>query len=122
MHILRRRARFSAAHRLPHVPPGHPCGRLHGHTWEIEVELRTATLPSDGWVMDFAEVDAALAPALDQLDHRVLNDVPGLDNPTSERLAVWLAEALADALPGIAAVRVREGRDSEVEYRLRQSI
>ncbi|HMC39811.1 MAG TPA: 6-carboxytetrahydropterin synthase QueD [Acidimicrobiales bacterium] len=85
---------FEAAHRLPHVPDGHKCARLHGHSFRVEVHVTGPVDPDLGWVMDFADVRAAFAPLHDALDHRYLNEVPGLENPTSEHLAAWIWEHL----------------------------
>jgi 6-pyruvoyltetrahydropterin/6-carboxytetrahydropterin synthase len=114
------RATFSlaSARRLPSVAEGHPCGRLHGHTFGVQLLLRGPIDPVMGWVMDFEEITAAWAPMCDRLDHRVLNDVAGLENPTSERLAVWILEALAPALPLLTAVTVSETGGFEATYRI----
>ena len=87
-----------AAHRLPHVPEGHKCARLHGHSFRIELHLSGPVDPQAGWVMDFADVKAAFKPIYERLDHHYLNDIPGLENPTSERLAIWIWERLKPAL------------------------
>ncbi len=100
--------RIEAAHRLPNVPEGHKCARLHGHSFEIEIHLRGSIEPTLGWVCDFAEVKGAFAPLFEQLDHHYLNDVPGLENPTSENLAVWIWDALQPRLPLLARVVVHE--------------
>jgi 6-pyruvoyltetrahydropterin/6-carboxytetrahydropterin synthase len=107
---------FEAAHRLPNVPAGHKCARLHGHSFRIEVRLRGPVDAGQGWVLDFADVRAAFAPLHDQLDHRYLNDVTGLENPTSENLAVWVWDRLADQLP-LCAIVVRETCTSGCVYR-----
>ena len=107
---------FEAAHRLPGVPEGHKCRRLHGHSFRVEVRVGGEVDPGAGWVMDFAELKAAFAPLHDQLDHRYLNEVPGLANPTSEVLARWIWDRLTGALP-LTAVVVRETCTSGVVYR-----
>lgn len=99
---------LEAAHRLPNVPEGHKCARLHGHSFKVELHLRGELGAHSGWVMDFAEVKAAFQPIHEQLDHHYLNDIEGLDNPTSERLAVWLWDRLKPALPLLARVVVHE--------------
>ena len=81
---------LEAAHRLPNVPPGHKCARLHGHSFRIELHVSGEPDPHAGWVMDFADLKAAFAPIYERLDHHYLNDIDGLENPTSERLAEWL--------------------------------
>jgi len=108
--------RIEAAHRLPNVPPGHKCARLHGHSFGIEVHVRGPVDAKLGWVMDFADLAAAFAPLFDQLDHRYLNDVPGLDNPTSENLARWIWEALKPRLPLLDHIVVHETCTSACRY------
>jgi len=108
---------IEAAHRLPNVPEGHKCARLHGHSFGIELRVRGPLDPTFGWVMDFADIKAAFKPIYDRLDHHYLNEIPGLENPTSERLAVWIWEALQPALPALSAVIVRETCTSGCEYR-----
>ncbi|MEU7609384.1 6-carboxytetrahydropterin synthase QueD [Micromonospora zamorensis] len=107
---------FEAAHRLPRVPDGHKCARLHGHSYKVQVHVRGDVDPATGWVMDFAEIKKAFRPLHDQLDHYYLNDVPGLDNPTSENLARWIWERLIDQLP-LSEILVRETCTSGCVYR-----
>lgn len=99
---------IEAAHRLPNVPAGHKCARLHGHSFRIEVHVAGTLGAESGWVMDFADIKAAFQPLHDQLDHRYLNEIEGLDNPTSERLAEWIWARLKPALPGLSKVVVHE--------------
>ena len=89
---------IEAAHRLPQVPAGHKCARLHGHSFRVEVHVAGPVGDHSGWVMDFADVKAAFQPLYAQLDHHYLNEVEGLDNPTSERLAMWIWERLKPCL------------------------
>ena len=98
---------FEAAHRLPNVPPEHKCARLHGHSFRIEVRVRGPVDAQQGWVMDFAQIKAAFVGLHDQLDHRYLNEIAGLENPTSENLAVWIWDRLCARLP-LSAIVVRE--------------
>jgi len=107
---------FEAAHRLPRVPDGHKCARLHGHSYRVQVHVRGDVDPATGWVMDFAEIKKAFRPLHDQLDHYYLNDLPGLDNPTSENLARWIWERLIDQLP-LSEILVRETCTSGCVYR-----
>jgi 6-pyruvoyltetrahydropterin/6-carboxytetrahydropterin synthase len=97
-----------AAHRLPHVPPGHKCGRLHGHSFRVEVHVKGPVREETGWVMDFADIKGAFRPLLEQLDHHYLNEVEGLSNPTSENLARWIWHRLRPALPLLSKVVVCE--------------
>jgi 6-pyruvoyltetrahydropterin/6-carboxytetrahydropterin synthase len=108
---------FEAAHRLPNVPEGHKCARLHGHSFQVRVSVHGVVHPRSGWVMDFADLKQAYRPIHDQLDHRYLNEIPGLENPTSEELARWIWRALRPALPGLTAIEVRETCTSGCVYR-----
>ena len=112
---LQRDYRFEAAHFLPFVPPGHPCARVHGHSYVISITIEGDVDPITGWVMDFAEIDAHVQPAIARLDHRLLNDVAGLANPTSEQLAAWMWKR-CESLPGVVEVRVSETQRSSCTY------
>ena len=91
---------FEAAHRLTHVPDGHKCARLHGHSYRVEIHVHGPVGEDTGWVMDFQEIKDAFAPLHDQLDHHYLNEVAGLGNPTSENLAQWIwVQADRDTAP-----------------------
>lgn len=107
---------FEAAHRLPNVPPGHKCGRTHGHSFRVTVHVAGEVGPETGWIIDFADIKAAWRPLYDQLDHRYLNDVAGLENPTSENLARWVWDRLLPALPGLSRVDVRETCSAGASY------
>jgi len=89
---------FEAAHRLPNVPPGHKCARLHGHLFRVSIHVRGAVGGESDWVMDFGDINAAFQPLYVQLDHYYLNEIAGLENPTSEVLAGWICERLRPAL------------------------
>ena len=105
-----------SAHRLPNVPADHKCARMHGHSFKVEVHVRGDLHPEIGWVVDFADIGVAWRPLHDALDHRCLNDVPGLENPTSELLAKWIWARLKPTLPGLAKVVVRETCTSGCAY------
>ena len=105
-----------AAHRLPHVPEGHKCARLHGHSFRIELHLSGPVDPQAGWVMDFADVKAAFKPIYERLDHHSLNDIPGLENPTSEQLAKWIWDQAKPLLPLLSAIVVHETCTSGCRY------
>lgn len=100
--------RFEAAHHLPHVPPQHKCRRLHGHSFRCEIHVEGPCDPHTGWVRDFADLRAAFAPLHAVLDHHYLNEVEGLQNPTSEVLARWIWDKMALGLPGLCAIVVHE--------------
>lgn len=108
---------IEAAHRLPNVPADHKCARLHGHSFRIEVHVSGAVGPDTGWVQDFADLRAAFAPVHAQLDHQYLNEVPGLENPTSENMAAWIWEKLAPDLSMLSKIVVQETCNSGCIYR-----
>ena len=108
---------FEAAHRLPHVPQGHKCGRLHGHSFLVRIEISGEVDPHTGWVMDFADLTARFQPIYDQLDHHYLNEITGLENPTSEVLAHWIWQQLKPRLPLLSAVMVKETCTAGCTYR-----
>lgn len=99
---------IEAAHRLPNVPPGHKCARLHGHSFRVEIHVAGEPQADTGWVMDYADIKAAFQPLYERLDHHYLNEVEGLENPTSELLARWIWRRLQPALPGLVRVVVHE--------------
>ncbi len=99
---------LESAHRLPNVPEGHKCARVHGHSFRVEIHVRGPVDEHLGWVMDFAELKSAFEPLFLQLDHHYLNDVPGLENPTSENLARWIWRELQPRLPRLSRVLVHE--------------
>ena len=107
---------IEAAHWLPNVPAGHKCGRLHGHSFRLQLWVSGPLDPRLGWVMDFADVKTAFKVIEDRIDHRCLNEVPGLENPTSENLARWLWRELRSALPLLNKVVVQETCTSGCVY------
>ena len=109
--------RFEAAHRLPNVPADHKCARLHGHSFHIAVHVEGPVDETAGWVMDFADIKRAAEPILARLDHYYLNEVEGLENPTSEVIARWIWERLEPGLPGLSQIVVRETCNSGCSYR-----
>lgn len=108
---------FEAAHRLPNVPESHKCARMHGHSYRITIRVEGEVDDRLGWVTDFGAVDEHVRPLIAQLDHRVLNEIQGLENPTSELLAVWLWQRLEPQLPVLTAVEVSETPTSRCIYR-----
>jgi len=106
-----------AAHRLPNVPEEHKCARLHGHSFRIEVHVSGPVGTQLGWVMDFADLQRAFQPVFDQLDHHYLNEIDGLDNPTSENLARWIWQQLSPGLEGLRKIIVQETCNAGCIYR-----
>lgn len=99
---------FEAAHRLPNVPEGHQCSRLHGHSFKVQIHVAGPIGETTGWVMDFADLKAAFKPTLERLDHYYLNDIPGLENPTSEVIAKWIWAELKPKLPELSKILIKE--------------
>ena len=115
---LTRRFGFESAHRLPMVPAEHKCSRVHGHSFRIDISLAGEVDPAMGWLLDYGEISARVEPVLKQeLDHRLLNDVPGLENPTSEVLCGWLWNRLKPLVPHLAAITVHETCTARCTYR-----
>ena len=114
---LRKTFQFEAAHLLPHLPKSHKCRRLHGHSFQVEVALAGECDPRLGWLMDYADITAAFMPLWRKLDHYYLNAIPGLENPTSEHLALWLWERLSPRLPGLSRIEIAETATSGCIYR-----
>ena len=108
---------FEAAHRLPNVEEGHKCGRLHGHSFFVRIYVEDHVDPHTGWVMDFAELKKHFKPLYDQLDHNYLNEIEGLENPTSEVLAKWIWNKLKPTLPILSQVHIKETCTSGCIYR-----
>ncbi len=113
---------FEAAHFLPNVPAGHKCGRMHGHSFMVRLEITGEVDAHTGWVMDFSEIKAAFKPVYQQLDHYCLNEIPGLENPTSEVLAEWIWQQMKPTLPLLSAVRVKETCTAGCVYRGPQAV
>ena len=108
---------FESAHRLPHVPVGHKCSRLHGHSFRVAIYIEGEVDPHTGWIRDFSEIKAIFKPLYEILDHNYLNDIPGLDNPTSENMAKWIWQQLKPLLPELSRIRIHETCTSGCEYR-----
>ncbi|MBO4351143.1 MAG: 6-carboxytetrahydropterin synthase QueD [Proteobacteria bacterium] len=108
--------RFEAAHRLPHVPEGHKCGRLHGHSYQVDVIIKGEVNPATSMVIDFAEITKAWEPMHNVLDHYYLNEIEGLENPTSEVLAQWIYVRMKRELPCLSAIYVHETCTSSARY------
>ncbi len=108
---------FEAAHRLPNAPAGHKCQRLHGHSFAVDIVVEGKVDPHAGWVVDFADLKKAVEPIRESLDHRYLNEIPGLENPTSECIALWIWNRLGPLVPRLCRVQVRETCTNACTYR-----
>ncbi len=111
------RIRFESARRLPKTPPTHPCHNVYGLAFHLDIHVEGRLDEATGWVFDFAEIERAVAPLRGLVDHRYLNDVEGLSNPTSEVLVTWFWDRLRPKLPGLTALELRENEVSRVIYR-----
>jgi 6-pyruvoyltetrahydropterin/6-carboxytetrahydropterin synthase len=118
MHVrLVRSFGFEAAHWLPTFPEGHKCRRMHGHSFRVEVAVEGDVPPEQGYLIDYGDIQAAIDVVFSQLDHRCLNDIDGLENPTSEMVAAWIWQRLAASLPQLAEIVVQETCTSRCVYR-----
>lgn len=106
---------FEAAHKLPLVPKEHKCFNLHGHSFKIKITI-DGPINEMGWVIDFSELKKICSPYIEQLDHSYLNEIEGLENPTSENIAIWLWKRLRDQLPQLSSIQVMETCNSGCEY------
>ena len=109
--------RFEAAHQLPRVAPGHRCARMHGHSFRFELSLVGTVDPDSGWFIDFGVLDEFVNPIVERLDHHLLNEIEGLENPTSEVLSMWIWDQLLPSLPQLHAVTLWETHDARCVYR-----
>lgn len=107
---------FEAAHWLPTFPEGHKCRRLHGHSFRVDVEVTGDVLPEKGYLIDYGEIKKAVSPIREQLDHYLLNDIEGLENPTAEMIARWIYDRLKPMLPMLVAVQIHETCTSTARY------
>lgn len=114
---LRKTYQFEAAHLLPRLPKSHKCRRLHGHSFKVEIVVAGECDSKLGWLMDYAEISRRFRPIWKKLDHRYLNEIPGLKNPTSEEIAVWIWKKLKPKLPLLAEVVVAETCTARAVYR-----
>jgi len=108
---------FEAAHTLPKAPPGHKCRRLHGHSFKVELVCEGDADEDTGWLVDFADIKRAFKPSLERLDHRYLNEIEGLENPTAENLARWIWTRVKPVLPPLTQINVAETCHAQCEYR-----
>ena len=118
MHVrLTKDYTFEAAQTLPKVPSTHKCGRMHGHSFKLEISVEGEVDPETGWLYDHALISRAMDPLLEMLDHSYLNDIPGLENPTIENMCRWFWERLSPDLPGLAEIVIHETPTARCRYR-----
>lgn len=119
--VITKRFTFDSAHYLPNVPDGHKCGRMHGHTYTVWLHVSGPVGEREGWVVDFSDLKTEWKPLEAELDHKTLNDLPGLENPTAENLGAWIWQRMTDrdALPPgvrLVAVEIAETPDSRALF------
>lgn len=107
---------FEAAHWLPTFPEGHKCRRMHGHSFKVDVIVAGELDVAKGFLVDYGDIKAVTAPLEQQLDHYCLNEIAGLENPTSEMIAKWIWDRLKPQLPILAQIVVHETCTSRCEY------
>ncbi len=114
--IIFKQFSFDSAHFLPHVPPEHKCREIHGHTYTLTVYVEGPLHPVLGWVTDFTDLKNAVSPIVKMVDHKMLNNIAGLENPTCELFAVWFWDKIKPNLPELKKIRLNETLTSGVEY------
>lgn len=107
---------FDAAHLLPNVHEGHKCKNLHGHTYHLTVFVEGNLLEKEGWVIDFSDLKAIVNPIIKMVDHAYLNNLPGLENPTAEIIAIWLWDKIRPCLPSLKRIELKETPTCGVIY------
>lgn len=114
--IIYKKFSFDSAHYLPHVPEDHKCGRMHGHTYTLTVFFEGEPDPHMGWLVDFSEVKAVISPLVKSIDHKLLNEIPGLENPTSEVIAAWFWHQIKPKMPLLKRIELNETPSTGVIY------
>ena len=114
--ILYKQFTFDAAHYLPKVPDGHKCKQMHGHTYHLTIFIEGEVLKERGWVLDFGDIKELLKPVLGVIDHALLNNIPGLENPTAELFSIWLWDKIKPLLPELKKIELKETPTSGVIY------
>ncbi|MBT8191255.1 MAG: 6-carboxytetrahydropterin synthase QueD [Bacteroidia bacterium] len=107
---------FDSAHFLPHVPDGHKCKNTHGHTYRLTVYLDGPLVDELGWVVDFADLKKIVKPIVDSVDHQLLNEIEGLENPTCEIFAIWFWNKIKEKMPLLSRIELNENPTSGVIY------
>jgi 6-pyruvoyltetrahydropterin/6-carboxytetrahydropterin synthase len=114
--IIYKQFSFDAAHFLPVVPEGHKCGNMHGHTYRLTVFIEGHPDEKSGWIIDYGDLKKSIQPVIEKLDHHLLNEILGLENPTSENLAIWLWHKIKPLVPELVKIELKETPSSGVIY------
>jgi 6-pyruvoyltetrahydropterin/6-carboxytetrahydropterin synthase len=107
---------FDSAHFLPNVPDGHKCKEIHGHTYHLKVFIEGDLVPHLEWVMDFAELKGVIVPVIKSIDHKLMNNLKGLENPTCENIAIWLWDQIKPHVPQLIRIELHETPTSGAIY------
>jgi len=107
---------FDSAHFLPNVPVKHKCRATHGHTYRLRVYIAGELIKQQGWIIDYADLKSVIQPVIEIIDHQLLNDIPGLENPTSELLVIWLWNKIKPLVPILKRIELNETPSSGVIY------
>jgi 6-pyruvoyltetrahydropterin/6-carboxytetrahydropterin synthase len=114
--IIYKQFTFDSAHFLPAVPEGHKCGNMHGHTYMLTIFIEGQPKENSGWIIDYGDLKKQIKPVIEQLDHHLLNDIQGLENPTSENLSIWLWHKIKPLVPKLKRIELKETPSSGVIY------
>lgn len=114
--IIYKQFSFDSAHFLSAVPEGHKCGNMHGHTYSLTVFIEGMPEQKSGWIIDYGDLKKIIKPIIEELDHHLLNEIPGLENPTSENLSIWLWNKIKPLLPNLKKIELKETPSSGVTY------
>jgi 6-pyruvoyltetrahydropterin/6-carboxytetrahydropterin synthase len=114
--VIFKKFAFDSAHFLPNVPDGHKCKNIHGHTYHLTVYLEGDLEKDLQWVMDFKDLKDVVKPVVDRLDHQLMNEIEGLENPTAERITVWIWDHIKPKLPLLSKIELNETPTSGVVY------
>ena len=96
---------IESARSLPNVPKTHPCYNVHGHSFKIKISVKQKIDKTTGFVIDFQD---GSQPIIEILDHKYLNDIEDLNNPTSENMCIWIWKKLKPSLPNIYEIEIKE--------------
>ena len=114
--IIYKTFHFDSAHYLPNVPIDHKCGAMHGHTYALTIFLDGVPGAHSGWIVDYTVIKNSVKPIIERLDHHLLNEIEGLENPTSENISIWLWQKLKPLLPGLTKIELKETPTTGVIY------
>ena len=106
--IVYKKFNIESARSIPNLPKTHPCHHIHGHSFKIIISVKGPVNKQNGFVTDFQDIDDAFSPFKKELDHSYLNDIEGLQNPTSENICIWIWNKIQSSLPNIYKIEIKE--------------